>query len=875
MRKKLFYKTLSLITALIIGFSPLFTFRASFTYAEDSPEEIAREAEETRLEAERHAQKQAEEEAQRAAEAAREAIEDITPTPTPQPQPTTAPSSATPTPGSSETQAVNQNTGANSTNDADNSISENADVNNDNSADVNNNVNTNSNTGDNVISGDNPPATTPTPTPVKQEEPLPKCEDNLSSSNNNGGEEGTFSNEGGDVVNVNTETDPAPAATQNSDENSADSTSQESDTVAVTNSNCASVENQQDVIATTGENNASNNDGGVEAETGSGAAGSILINEGNINTTSETDSIQGQNAQEQDSNTDSSSDNQDLVSVENNNKIYAENDVNVESTTGGNDLTNNDGQALLTTGDVDILVSLLNILNLNISGSDFTHLIVNIFGNLNGEVNLEKIAQNLGMDERDIIAIARNKETEEEHNDREQNRNNDVEINNNNEAVVKNDVNVTGETGGNNLSGNDDRTKLLTGRIKILVALINFINTNYSGTEWYFAMVNLFGNLKGDIVLPDPNGFLVDDSVVTNNNTGENSQNNAESTTENNLTASNTNQATITNNIDVAGDSGSNNAYSNNDPVKQDTGNVSVVTQLTNWLNVNVIGNNWVLLVINVFGKWYGKIVGFPGKGTVEAPDSGMLMLAAGGAQNQGPSVTSNTSTQEGSTNDTSIENSDNMDVNNNNNAVVENNVKVTGVSGQNTTNENNDPVAVSTGWIDISADLLNIVNMNVVGKHWMMVIVNIFGNFLGDITFAGAKKPVTAEFTTSQSEDKTIEFELQPLGTVSNQDSQNNQEQEQSVTITPTPSLAVKIEILADNIQNESNEVVGKVEVYTASVEPENSTSNELNNQEDQSVKILGVSINAGREIQQTLFLIALLSYLIALRFLAFRKSS
>ena len=867
MRKKFFYKIISLWVAFIIGFSPLLSLTTPRIYATDSPEEIAREAEEARREAERHAAKQAEKEARLAAEAAREAIEDATPTPippTPQPQPTSQPD---PTP-TTETTATNENTGANSTNDAQSSSSTNADINNNNTGTVNNNVDTTANTGNNVISGDAPPATTPTPTPQQQQNPLPKCEDNLTKEASNGGEENTFSAESADVAGNSDTTTSTQQPSQETNDSSSESTSTDNDTVTVTNTNCVAVSNDQDVSATTGGNNASGNDGSV-MDTGSSSADSSLINEGNKNTTS------GEKNTTADNQNVSTTEDRDKVTVENNNQIYAENNVSVESSSGGNTLMDNDGQAQLSTGDVDMIVTLLNILNVNITGEDFTHLIVNIFGDLNGEVDLDKIAKSLGMNEEEIQAIARNEQTEaESNNDVKNSQSLNADVNNNNDAQFRNDVDVLGESGNNNLSGNEDRVNLVTGRIKILVALINFINTNYTGTDWYFAMVNIFGNLTGDLILPDPNGFLIDDTKAQNTNTGEGSSNNAQSTSEENITVSDTNQVTLTNNLEVTGDSGSNVAYANEDRVKQESGDVNVVTNLSNWLNVNIIGNNWILLVINVFGKWYGKIIGFPGQGDIDAPESGMLMVAAGGTNSEGPAVAENESTGEGSTNDATFENSENTNVNNNNQAVGENNVKVEGISGGNTTNQNEDPVSVSTGWIDISANLLNIINMNVTGKHWMLVIVNIFGNFLGDITFPGAKKPpVLAEFSQQNSDNETNNEETYSTGGVTSTDT-NREEQttaEQTI-ITPTPKAKIEIITAVNTLNREEENKI--IEVFKA--DPQNQqTNNENNENRNNEVKILGISVTASSGLQQTFFLIALLAYLIALRFWAFKKSA
>lgn len=850
LKKNKIRKLFSIISICLVIFSSLVVLPVKFSYAEDSPEEIAREAEEKKLEEERNALQQAEKQAREAAEQAREAVEDLSPTPTPQP---TIPVNNTET-LDSQTGLSAENPDTQGATNSDNSSSSNSDVNvdNTNTSNVDNNVVVESNSGNNVIAQDASPTPTSTLPSQTPDDPLPKCEDNLVKSEDVAGEEDTLLYESAEVNPSDNTQEPLESQSQVN----ADSETADNDTLDVDNSNCASLSNNQQVSAQSGENSLSGNEGSY-LDTGDASADSNNQNTGNKNITdNQTDLSAGTTGSE--TNTDN-----DTLKVDNDNQIYAENEIQVESSSGGNTLNNNDGTAQLSTGDVDLMVTLLNILNLNITGEEFTHLIVNIFGDLTGDVDLDKIAQNIGMTDEQIEAISRNELTEQE--------TNNYLINNNNQAVVDNDVNVLGVSGNNDLSNNEDKTSVLTGRIKILVALINFINTNYVGTEWYFAMVNIFGSLQGDLVLPDPNQFLVDESAIANN-TSENNGTDTNIKNEDNISSQNENQVDINNNISVSGDTGSNTAYDNDDQVNQNTGGVNAVGQLTNWLNVNIFGNNWVLLVINVFGKWYGQILGFPQAGNIEAPENGMLMLAAGGVNGAGPQVDQSSQSQNSNS---KIEETNNWDVKNNNQAQVDNNLQVSGVSGGNSTNNNEDPVFVNTGWIDISANLLNIVNMNITGKNWMLVIVNIFGDFIGDITFPGVKKAAVAEFL----EDSTNE-QITYGGTTqasTNNESGNASQNEPNNKIITLASIPVNsIEEVQNNSDSEIQQTdtnSNKIEIYQAQSE----SGDQQNDQVplDDQIEILGITMTAGKNTKHLLLIIALLSYLIAFRFWAFKKSS
>ena len=175
------------------------------------------------------------------------------------------------------------------------------------------------------------------------------------------------------------------------DESNADTEAkaQNNDDVTVYNNNCASLLVDQDVVGNSGNNDASDNEGS-EMGTGNVSTASHTYNEGNVN---QVEGDRSSNADDQNSDqggsTNSVIEDEDGVTVENNNKIYLENDVDVESNSGGNTMNDNDGNAELSTGDIDMIVTLMNILNMNITGEDFTHLIVNIFGDLSGEVDLD------------------------------------------------------------------------------------------------------------------------------------------------------------------------------------------------------------------------------------------------------------------------------------------------------------------------------------------------------------------------------------------------------------------------------------------------------------------------------------------------------
>ena len=537
------------------------------------------------------------------------------------------------------------------------------------------------------------------------------------------------------------------------------------DSNTVTNDNCADFYTDDLASATSGDNAQVDNDGSVSLLTGDSSADGTLINQGNTNVTqadddafqasASTDDSLAQGSEAENFNTGEDSTNfasateVDTLTVTNDNQAYADNNLTVEGTSGSNLVADNDGSATLTTGDIELIANMLNILNLNITGDDFLHLIVNIFGQLNGTLDLDDIAAALGLQSDDQLeVIAQNTATgEDSDNTAEAVKEETTDITNTNSAEVNNTMDVSAVSGQNEVVNNDGTADVITGRIQILANLMNFINANFSGEKWSFIMVNIFGSLTGDIIVPDTQAYLADEGTVLAQNVGagEDSHSSATATSEVTTSVTNTNSVDLTNTINADGISGENDQSGNDDDGTHTlaTGAVDVATQLMNFLNFNITGNNWVFLIVNVFGTWMGQIVNFAGTGTLDAPEGSFAALSVGGSgssSSPGPGLVGG----DGSTNTASATYISDTTVSNTNSAQVNNTMNIEGVSGQNAVNHNDASTSLTTGWVEIDANLLNIINMNVTGRSWMIVFLNVFGDFVGNLFF-GAPPPLPA----------------------------------------------------------------------------------------------------------------------------------
>lgn len=556
-------------------------------------------------------------------------------------------------------------------------------------------------------------------------------------------------------------------------------TSENNDSTTVSNDNCADLSNDSYAGGISGENAQTGNDGNMNMTTGGSNANGQMVNNGNINST-ESDNLgsaasgandsfaEGSTAENLNTGEDSENlavaEESNTLAVDNTNAAYVDNNMTVEGTSGANTVAENDGSAILTTGDIELIANMLNILNLNITGDDFLHLIVNIFGQLTGDLDMDTIAEHLGYSDDDQLeVIARNSQTGDDSNNTATAQKTDItDVNNTNTAEVNNDMNVVGTSGGNEVSGNDGNANVVTGRIQVLANLFNFINGNFTGEKWKFIMINVFGSLTGNIIVPGTDNYLNGSSGTTvkaENTSAQDSINTSSASSVETSEVTNDNNVDLSNNVTASGVSGNNEQIGNDDGAHTTaTGQVDVAVDILNFLNFNIFGNNWVFLIVNVFGTWMGKIVGFADAGDINAPTEGTFAaLKVGGEGDTNTTDTQSNGNGDGSTNTATAEYVSNTTVNNQNQANVNNNMNIEGVSGENNVNKNDGATSVSTGWVEIDANLLNIINMNITGRSWLVVFLNVFGDFMGDLFFGTPPPPAPAALASKEgSEDSS-----------------------------------------------------------------------------------------------------------------------
>lgn len=384
------------------------------------------------------------------------------------------------------------------------------------------------------------------------------------------------------------------------------------------------------------------------------------------------------------------------LTVENNNEADVDTQTNVAAVTGENLASENLGDVTIDTGDALALANILNLLNTNIVGSNFEVLLLNLIEQSGGEINLNELWKQLQeKQEANGLSLA----------DGSDSSGLSVFIKNQNDANLTNDVNVAAGTGDNEANANNN-VDLNTGDAKAMANVTNLVNLNIYGSKFLFTIINIIDPKTGNLILPRSEMFM-----PTGGSSGENQS----------FIFSNDNQADISDNVSSLADTGNNEANNNGDG-SMTTGNATARSNSFSLVNLNIFQNNWFFLVINNMGNWSGKIIGRIAPSAQEVADNGTMVHEVGlGGSGQGEDVDGQLG----------------LNIENQNKATVRNNISTTALTGKNEANGNRGQTTMKTGNAMSLANLLNLVNLNIVGGKFFMGFVNILGDWSGNAVFA------------------------------------------------------------------------------------------------------------------------------------------
>lgn len=302
----------------------------------------------------------------------------------------------------------------------------------------------------------------------------------------------------------------------------------------------------------------------------------------------------------------------------------------------------------------------------------------------------------------------------------------DTLVNSTINASIENNVDLIAKSGDVVVANNTQAGDARSGDATAIANIINLINTSMVAGKSFIGNININGNLEGDILMPE--NFL--DSLVASNipsmdvnlkNTGINLDDSTQ----------------ITNNINTIATSGEANVSNNTQAGSATSGDAQTNARIFNLTNRSVVGQNALLVFVNVAGEWAGFITDAPAGATV-------AMLGSG--------ITKNTCmicSTSGTTVDLSSKTS------------ITNNIDINATTGSADVSHNTIAGSATSGDATAMANTANFSTSNVSFSGWFGILfINVLNNWLGSFgtnTAYGNTTRQSIPQNTYYSTDKSI----------------------------------------------------------------------------------------------------------------------
>jgi len=255
------------------------------------------------------------------------------------------------------------------------------------------------------------------------------------------------------------------------------------------------------------------------------------------------------------------------------------NNITLNAQSGNATVDNNDNAGDATSGDVDAVANIVNIVN-SIVGANKTFVgVININGSLDGDILIPDEMKNL---------LNQPGATDP----------NNLTVQNNVSTTIDNNVKTTATSGDATVNNNDNAGNATSGNASTNVTLLNLTGHEVTGSNSMVVFVNVLGKWVGFIVdAPQGTNVAALASGVADNNTATD-----------NAKISNDTTTSITNNVDVTATSGDATVSNNDHAGNATSGNATASANILNVTNSSLSLGGWFgILFINVFGSWNGS----------------------------------------------------------------------------------------------------------------------------------------------------------------------------------------------------------------------------------------------------------------------------
>lgn len=371
--------------------------------------------------------------------------------------------------------------------------------------------------------------------------------------------------------------------------------------------------------------------------------------------------------------------------------------------TGGASVDQNTTAGGATSGNADNIANIINMIDSDssFSGVSPVTFVENLYGNVNG---------NLLIDPAQLAQALQSNTTADPTSPY------DATVNSESSGAINNNINLLSTSGNANVNENTTAGSATSGNADAMANIINMIDSLITSDQSFIGEINIYGNLDGNILLPA--SFL--GSLLASNApsvTIPSSDLNSSA-----ITAAFNNNENISNQVNANAGSGQADVSDNTSAGSAQSGTASTNVTLFNLTGNQIVGNNVMLVFVNVLGSWIGLLMNAPAGATAAAYGNG---------------ITQNTLASQ-----TTVDSTNNDQINNN--------VNVGANSGDAAVTSNTSAGNATSGNAEAGVNILNIEGSQFDLSGWFGILfINVFGSWDGDF---GVATPPPANTTSSNT---------------------------------------------------------------------------------------------------------------------------
>lgn len=352
------------------------------------------------------------------------------------------------------------------------------------------------------------------------------------------------------------------------------------------------------------------------------------------------------------------------------------NNIQSDAQSGTSTVSNSSQAGDASTGNASSTANLINSIqsSSNLSGSNLQTFTDNINGNYTGNLTINPL---------DFITTTSSQPDPP-----------NVTDNISSSETINNTVDLTANSGDATLENNGTAGNATTGNAITEANIINLINSDITDNQSFLGVININGNLSGNILIPSSlfSNQLTPTSIIYPSNTSINSIN-----TEN-----------VNNAVTLLAQTGNSSEVSNGNSGNATTGNATTNLNIYDLINNQIVGGNLLLVFINVSGTWVGLLMNEP---------VGTTMGAFGANISQDNQITPAST------------------VNSFNTETINNYLYLQSTSGNALSTYNQSAGNATSGNATANANIANILGDQINLSGWLgILIINVFGSWNGSL---------------------------------------------------------------------------------------------------------------------------------------------